>query len=253
MTREEFATLEMLGKIAGFHKTYENRIPPGSLMRAAFDSIDAARATISALGALPGRNGTRPGTAARDAAREILRADLEAIHQTVLAIAIDHPGIETNFRLPKGRRQDQQLIRAAQEFIKYATPLKNAFVAHYLPEDFLDKLTSEIEALEQGINQQAQGKSDRLAASETLTHAIDDALVALQRLDAIIPNTFGTDTHVMTAWTTAREIKKPRSKKKADTAESNIAPSPSTPAAASEAPATAHPIIVDQSPPPPPG
>ena len=44
MKKETFGTIEMLGKVAGFGKTYEGRIAQGSLARAAFDSIDAALA-----------------------------------------------------------------------------------------------------------------------------------------------------------------------------------------------------------------
>src|SRR5437762_3609575 len=138
MKKETFETIEMLGKVAGFRKIYESRIPQGSLGRAAFDSIDAARAAIAAVGALPGRRGSRPGTESRDAARLALRADLDAIYKTMQAVALDHPGIEANFRLPRNRRLDQQMIRAGQEFIKYATPLKDEFVAHQLPANFLD-------------------------------------------------------------------------------------------------------------------
>src|SRR5437762_851736 len=125
MKKGLLATIEMLGKVAGFRKIYESRIPQGSLARAAFDIIDAALAAIAVVGALPGRSGSRPGTEGRDAARQALRDDLDGIYKTMLAVALDHPGIEPNFRLPKNRRLDQQMIRAGQEFIQYATPLKD--------------------------------------------------------------------------------------------------------------------------------
>ena len=161
MTRLILGTIEMLGKVAAFGKAFNNRFPAGTLARTAFDAIEAALTTISTLGALPKRAGTRPGTEARDAARDVLRAGLEAIHQTMLAIAIDHPEIEANFRLPNSRRADQANIRAAQEFAKYATPLKDAFLAHQMTADFLDKLAADVATLQQTINAQAAAKSDR--------------------------------------------------------------------------------------------
>ena len=229
MTRLKLGTIEMLGKVAGFAKMVAGRIAKGSLPQAAFDTVNAALATISTLGALPGRTGSRPGTEARDAARDILRADLETIHQTMLAVAIDHPGVEANFRLPRSRRNDQANIRAAQEFIKYAAPLKDAFAAHLMPSNFLDKLASEIAALQQAINAQAAAKSDRQAASDTLTQAIDDARIALQRLDAMIPNMFGNDAEVMAAWNIVRQINKPRRRKKAAANGHSETPSASLP------------------------
>ena len=214
MTRLKFGTIEMLTKVAGFGKTYASRIPAGSLALAAFDTIDATCSTISTLGALPRRKGVHPGTEVRGDARQTLRADLDTVHQTMLAVAIDHPGIEANFRLPRNPHQDQALIRAAQEFVRYATPLKDAFVAHQLPANFLDRLTSEIEALQEAINAQAQAKSERRAASQTLDDAVDQASVALQRLDALIPNMFGDDTEIISAWTVARQIQKPPRRKR---------------------------------------
>jgi hypothetical protein len=80
MTREQFAQIEMRGKVAGFASTYNGRIPQDSL----------ARARIASLGALPGRTGSRPGTNVRETARSILWADLGTVHQTMLAVAIDH-------------------------------------------------------------------------------------------------------------------------------------------------------------------
>jgi hypothetical protein len=216
MNKETFGTIEMLGKVAGFRKLYESLIPKGSLARVAFDIIDAALVAIATAGALPKRNGSRPGTEGRDVARLALRDDLDAIYKTMQAVALDHPGIEPNFRLPKNRRLDQQMIRAGQEFIKYATPLKDEFIAHQLPANFLDGLRSEIEALQQAINAQAQYKSDRRAAVDTLVQAVDNAMIAVQRLDAIIPNIFGDDHEVMTAWDVARQVNKPKHRKKAD-------------------------------------
>jgi hypothetical protein len=243
MTREEFAQLEMLDKVAGFARTYDNRIPEDSLARSTFESIDAARATIASLGALPGRTGFRPGKIAREAARGMLAADLDAIHQTMVAVAIDHPGIEANFRLPNRRHQDQRLIKAAQEFHKYAAPLKDAFVAHQLPADFLEKLASDIEALQQAISAQAQAISERTSASDSLAKALEDASVALQRLDPIIRNAFRDDNEVLTAWKTAREVKKRRERRKTAKAQvtngnsETSAPAPVESSAVSQPPA----------------
>ena len=203
-------------------------------------------------GALPKRNGSRPGTEGRDAARLALRDDVDAIHKTMQAVAIDHPGIEPNFRLPKNRRLDQQMIRAGQEFIKYATPLKDEFVAHQLPANFLDRLRSEIEALQLAINAQAQSKSDRRAAVDTLVQAVDNAMIAVQRLDAIIPNTFGDDHEVMTAWDIARQVNKPTHRKKTDKTDGKPETSPPPSTEAVSGVLTHLPIAADHPSAPPP-
>src|SRR4051812_7343954 len=122
MKRGTLEKVEMLGKVAGFGKTIQGKLTTDSLALTSFKTIDASRLTISSLGALP-RHGKRPGTESREAARGVLAANLDAVRTTMLAVAIDHPGIGVNFKLPQGRRQDQQLIRAAQEFIKHSTPL----------------------------------------------------------------------------------------------------------------------------------
>ena len=50
----------------------------------------------------------------------------------------------------------------------------------------------------------------------TTRRAVDNAMIAVQRLDAIIPNTFGDDHEVMTAWDIARQVNKPKHRKKTD-------------------------------------
>ena len=107
------------------------------------------------------------------------------------------------------------MIRAAQEFIAHATPLKDAFIAHQLPPDFLEKLASEIDVLTQSISAQSQASSARASAAGDMVRALDEASVALLRLDAIIENMFRDDNAVLTAWKTAREVRKPRERRKA--------------------------------------
>ena len=57
----------------------------------------------------------------------------------------------------------------------------------------------------------------------------DAAKIALQRLDAIIPNTFGDDHEVMTAWTIARQVNKPKHRKKTEKTENKTETPPSLP------------------------
>jgi hypothetical protein len=63
-----------------------------------------------------------------------------------------------------------------------------------LPPDFLDKLASDIEALNQAINAQAQAISERTAASDNLVQALDEASVELQRWMPSSPTRFAMTT-----------------------------------------------------------
>src|SRR5438874_7838329 len=49
----------------------------------------------------------------------------------------------------------------ARVFAKKAEPVKKDFIAHLMPEDFIDRLQAGIEAIEHSIQQQAASKGTR--------------------------------------------------------------------------------------------
>jgi hypothetical protein len=123
---------------------------------------------------------------------EALREHLEAITRTARAMALDMPGVDDKFRPPRGSG-DQRLIETARQFAHDAAPLANEFVKHAIPANFLDDLDSDIKALEEAIKVRESGQGTHVAARASINAAMEAALAAVRRLDAIVPNTVGNE------------------------------------------------------------
>src|SRR5438034_10676246 len=76
-------------------------------------------------------------------ARDDLRSRLRAFNRTAHAIAIEVPGLENKFRLPRGDN-DEELIAAARGAAADAPALLSRFVAHELPATCIDDLNASI-------------------------------------------------------------------------------------------------------------
>lgn len=61
-----------------------------------------------------------------------MRLDLEAINRAARIM-----GVENEFPLPP-ENNDKELLNAARAFARNALPLKAQFIAHEMPEDFLE-------------------------------------------------------------------------------------------------------------------
>ncbi len=105
-----------------------------------------------------GIGASREGTSTREDAREELRRRMEAISRTARAIAIDTPGLEKLFRVPRGEN-DQIMLAAARAFAADAVPFAAQFVAHELPATFIDDLKASIANLEAAISDQSGAQS----------------------------------------------------------------------------------------------
>lgn len=117
------------------------------------------------------------------------------------AIAVDTPGVDDEFRLPRGSG-DQRLIETARQFAHDAAPLVNDFVKHAIPPNFLDDLGSDIKALEDAVEVRESGEGIHLAA--------------VRRLDAIVPNTVGHDAATLALREHARRVDYPWSRRKVE-------------------------------------
>jgi hypothetical protein len=149
-----------------------------------------------------GFGSARQGTATRAQARGALRDDLEAINRTARAMAGEHPGIDDNFRLPRGTN-DQNLIAAARAFAADAAPLSAEFIAHELPADFLTDLRDDIAAMDQAISAQSSGVGGHVAAGAAIEDAIDRGVDTVRKLDAIVKNKYSNNPAALAEWTSA--------------------------------------------------
>ena len=209
---------EMLVRVRDFGVTYAERFPSPSIGGQAFAAVQAAVDHLSehAASLLSGRGSAREGTTSKAVAREALRDDLDAITRTARAMALDTPGVDDKFRPPRGTG-DQTLLNAARAFARDAGPLVTQFVAHDMPEDFMEDLDKDIKEFEAAIRDRETGKDMNVAARASIESSMEAGLDAVRRLDAVVPNRLRDDAAAVAVWERARRIEYRSSRAKAET------------------------------------
>lgn len=236
MNSRDTRRYEMLVRVREFGAANADHFPPSTLGGQAFAAMASAVDDLGAHAAsqFSGRNSSREGTTARAVARDALIDDLEAITRTARALAIDTPGVDDKFRARRNGG-DQALITTARAFIGDAEPLAKEFVRHGLPKDFIADLKQRLEDLEEAIGDRDAGKGAVVSARASLGGAMESALRAVRRLDAIVPNVLRDDAGAIAAWTRARRIEYRQRREAAEPAPANPLHPAITPEAAASA------------------
>jgi len=202
---------EMLTRVRDFGASHVDAFPAATSrgaelfadVRAIVEELETHAAAQSS-----GRSAGAQGTESRAAARAELSDALEAISRTARAMSFDAPGIAERFRLPRGNRNDQQLLNSARAFKADAAPLKAEFIRHELPADFLADLDARIIAFESAINAQNSSRETRVSATEAIDTSIERGLTAVRQLDAVVRNKFHDDPATLAAWTSASHVER---------------------------------------------
>ncbi|HEX8178408.1 MAG TPA: hypothetical protein VF525_02585 [Pyrinomonadaceae bacterium] len=216
---------EMMTRVRDYGATQTASFPPTSLGGEQFVIVGAAVEELQrhASAQTSGAGTARQGSTSRANARAALREDLQAITRTARVLALDVPGLESKFRLPRSG-SDPALLNTARAFLADAEPLKTDFIRHELPADFLDDLAADIEKFERAINSQHTGKDTHVAATAAIDDALERGLKAVQRLDVIVRNKFHDDPAALAAWTSASHVARAPKHKP-------VTPQPSAPSA----------------------
>jgi hypothetical protein len=133
---------------------------------------------------------------------------MAAISKTARAMESSRPGIAASFRLPNNEG-DQALLNAARAFVEAATPLKNEFIQHEMPADFLEQLTNAIDAFESATNNQNVNKEKRVTATAAIEAVVERGTALVRELDAIVRNKFRTDAATIAGWASAKRTERP--------------------------------------------
>lgn len=209
---------EMLVRVRDFGASHTAAFPNNSRGAELLAALDKTVSELDAHAAAQtsGKSSAQTGTQSKAAARAALLEDLEAIRRTARAIALDNPSFANNFRLPRGRLNDQQLLATARSFATDAAPLKADFIHNELPADFLEDLNADIESFEQATNAQNRSTDAHVAATEAIDAAIERGLNTVRQLDAVVRNKFRDDAATLAAWTSASHVERaPKHKKTA--------------------------------------
>jgi hypothetical protein len=209
MNTLEMRRLEMLTRVRDFGATHAANFPQNSLGSEQFGVVAAVVAELSQVAATQsfGVRSVQQATATRAAARLALRERLQAVSRTARAMALDSPGLETSFRMPRSG-SDQALLTAARACVAAARPLADEFIRHELPANFLADLETDIADLERSIGRQNSNRDTHITATATIDSAIERGLSAVQKLDAIVSNKFRDDPAKLAAWESARHTER---------------------------------------------
>lgn len=112
-------------------------------------------------------------------------------------MAFGTPVLENKFLLPCGTN-DQNLLNAA--------PLKEAFLKHEMPADFIERLTQLFTDFEQVSTQKATAVSTHVAAKITMDETVARGLQAVRQLDVLIRNKFNGDPAILANWTRVSHV-----------------------------------------------
>src|SRR5262249_24340431 len=118
MTRMEMRRYAMLARVRDFGQAHRDLFPESSVGGQAFATVAAAVAELSDH-AVAKMSSAREGIRAKTEARHGLIERLEAIARTAHAIAVDRPGFDDSFRLPR-QHSDEALVTIARVFIQDA-------------------------------------------------------------------------------------------------------------------------------------
>jgi len=139
----------------------------------------------------------RQQTQTRGDARLSLRQIMEAINRAARTM-----GVGDKFPLPL-QENDRKLIQSAGAFGENALPLKAEFIAHEMPEDFIDDLNERIVDLETAIAEQGSAVDDHISAGAAIDNTIDDGFEIVRKLDGLVRNRYADDPAVLAEWIAA--------------------------------------------------
>jgi hypothetical protein len=207
MNELENKRYQMLTRVREFGSRHASDFPADSFGGQIFAEVGAVITALAGYDTAQsvGRGGVRESTVSKATARAALYEHLLAINVTARALALDTPGLETKFRMPRSGT-DQALITAGRAFAADAVPLAGEFQKHEMPADFIDELNADIAALEEAISGRARHRDSHVAATASLDATVDRGIKAVQRLNAIVRNKFRDDPAALAAWESASHV-----------------------------------------------
>jgi hypothetical protein len=200
---------QMLIRVREFGSRHASAFPADSLGGQTFAEVGAVITALAGYATTQsvGKGGARERTVSKATARAALYEHLLAINVTARALALDTPGLETKFRMPRSGT-DQALLTAGRAFAADAVPLAGAFQQHEMPANFIDELHADIAALEEALSGRARSRDAHVAATAALEATVERGIKAVQRLQAIVRNKFRDDPAALAAWESASHVER---------------------------------------------
>jgi len=211
MKRFDVHRYDMLLRVSAFGAAHRDLFPASALGGRMFTALGAAVRQLNGYVTTQaaGRGAVREGAVSKSVSRAALRAALVPIARTARVLALDTPGLEGKFHLPASCN-DHDLATTARTFAADAATLSRHFVEHGLSAAFVADLRGKLEAFERATRDHVAATETGVVARAGIESAMEAALTALQRLDAVVPNRLRDNPTLHAAWTSARRMTRMR-------------------------------------------
>lgn len=142
----------------------------------------------------------------KDAYDELLDA-MRDIKDFANAMADETPGLEDKFRLPRGGGK-RGLVAAARVFADDALAYKQTFMDYGMDANFITRLRTTADALEEALAAADASAGDRVGATGTLEQEIKEASRMVEILDPIVRRTYRTNPAKLATWISASHVER---------------------------------------------
>ena len=226
MKSSEANTLEMLISVRQFGLTHAGRFTASTAGSELLAAVARAMEDMEAHSATQAQHAraAKEKTTQKNAARDALREEMEAIARTARAMARKTPGVEDKFRLPSNKRA-QDWLAAARAFATEAEALQEEFVKHGMAPAFVEGFKARIQAVEQTIESRAQKSAARISATVGVAEAAERGRQAVRALDAVVRNLFGDDKPLIAEWESVSHVERAARRTDAETPPAEEPPS----------------------------
>ena len=218
MKSSEANTLEMLIGVGQFGLTHADGLAAGTAGAELIAAVARAMEDMEAHSATQAQHAraAKEKTTQKNAARQALREEMEAIARTARAMARKTPGIEDKFRLPSNKRA-QDWLAAARAFAVEAEALQEEFIKHGMAPAFVEGFKARIQAVERTIESRAQKSAARISATVAVAEAAERGRQAVRELDAVIRNLFGDNKPLIAEWESVSHVERAARRADAET------------------------------------
>lgn len=234
MTRKNVQQYKRLRRVAEFGANHVSVFPITSIVGEILAAIVSAVAKLSeyAQEQVAANAAIRRGSNKRKEARQALLTMMGLMDQTARVLNID------DFWMPK-RPTEAALIDSGYHFAKAAEPLKTEFIRYGMPPDFIETLTTIVQDLEAGITVRNAGKDANKQAIERYETVLGEALILLDRFEALVANSMSGNPGIVAGWEAARRVERLPQQSKAEPEKQETPPAATTTPGGEAASATA--------------
>jgi hypothetical protein len=196
---------QALGRIQNFCRQHVGDFAPNGVFVTCLGALDQIVRDFGAALALQfGSDHT-----VKQARIAALRLDLKDVTCTARAIAQDIPGFADKFRLPKSGSLAALLTAAGVIIDELKKPgVAARFIAHELPEDFVQRLEEDRDAIEAEQDSEELDRGGKVRGTAELNRLLRAARKEVVTLNAIVRNKYKRNPSVLHEWQSISRVER---------------------------------------------